>query len=575
MPIAAPRPRTWKLPDDAPPTDECARLAGVLGVSPLIAELLWRRGLTDSTAMDVFLSPNLRHLAAPGEYPGFAQAAEALAQGLTEGLPMAVWGDYDVDGVTATALVLDFLRQRGIDATHHIPDRINEGYGLNVPGVEALAARGVRLLMTVDNGITATEAVARARELGMRVVVTDHHLPGAEAPVAHAVANPRLDDCPCPHLAGVGVAFLVMAALNRLLPGEPLDMRPFLDLVALGTLADVVKLTGQNRILTKNGMLLIAEARRPGIFTLKEAAGYNPDAEMGAGQIVFGLAPRINAAGRLGKADLALKLLLAEDRTQARPLAVKLDAMNTERKREEERIADAALEQAQGQIDAHGEEELFGLVLHGADWHSGIIGIVASRVVERFHRPTLVLCTENGKLKGSGRSISEFDLHAGLSACADILAGFGGHRQAAGLSLDPARLGELVMRFDAVVREALGDVLPPPSMRVDAGLSFADIDHRLLKELALLQPFGMGNPEPVFHHRATVREHRVFGANHVNLALTDAGGVSLQAKAWRQAETLGPDLVGNSVRLAFCPKINTFGGLASIELHLKDLQHDQ
>lgn len=537
-----------------------------LGVSPLLTALLWQRGLRGLRDMDVFLSPGLRHLANPREFPGLEDAARILAQGLGQGLPMAVWGDYDVDGVTATALVTDVLGQRGHAVRHYLPNRMEEGYGLNLHGIEALAGQGVRLLLTVDCGIASNAEIARARELGMTVVVTDHHLPGSELPEAHGLCNPRLAPCPCESLAGVGVAFMLMAALNRLLPGEPCDMRDVLDLVALGTLADVVDLGGQNRILVKNGLLLIAEGRRPGIFALKEAAGYNPTAPMGAGQVVFGLAPRINAAGRLGQADLALELLLAKDRETARPLAARLDAMNSERKQEEEHITREAEEQAKSQLARQG------LVLASPGWHHGVIGIVASRMVEAFNRPVLILSEEDGLLKGSGRGIDEFDLHKGLCDCAQILVGFGGHRQAAGLKLLAERLEELREAFDRAVRAQIGDDPLPPSLKLDGLLSFDKIDHRLLRELELLQPFGMGNPEPVFlHSGAMVRAHRVFGTRHVSLDLRDEqAGVTLKAKAWRQAENLPRDIVGKAVSLAFTPKVNSYNGLDQIELHIKD-----
>jgi len=558
--------RTWIFRHSSQAPAETEAWAHELGISPLISALLWQRGLRSPGDMDVFLSPGLRHLAHPHDFPGLEQAARVLAQGLEQGLPMAVWGDYDVDGVTATALVKEVLGRRGYPVRHYLPNRMDEGYGLNIQGIETLADQGVRLLLTVDCGITSCAEIARARELGMTVVVTDHHLPGQTLPEAQGLCNPRLAPCPCESLAGVGVAFLLMAAVNRLLPGEPGDMRDVLDLVALGTLADVVDLQGQNRILVKNGLLLIAEGRRPGIFALKEVAGYNPTAPMGAGQVVFGLAPRINAAGRLGQADVALELLLTPDRDTARPLAARLDAMNSERKREEERITEEATEQARTQLHRQG------LVLASTGWHHGVIGIVASRIVEAFHRPVLILNEEQGLLKGSGRSIEEFDLHQGLSECAALLERFGGHRQAAGLTLRATEFQALREAFDQAVRAYIGDDPLPPRMKLDGLLPLGKIDQRLLRELELLQPFGMGNPEPVFlFSGAMVRDHRVFGGRHVSLDVRDeAAGVTLKAKAWRMADSLPRDIVGRPVSLAFTPKINTFNGIERIELHLKD-----
>ena len=558
----------------APATDAAddPRLADQLGVSPFLVRLLRSRGMASALEMDVFLSPNLRHLAPPESYPGLMQAAQALADGLAEGRTLCVWGDYDVDGVTSTALVLDFLGKRGIAARHHIPDRVSEGYGLNVANVERLAKEGVGLLLTVDCGIAATAEVARARELGMIVVVSDHHLPPEILPDAHAVCDPRLADCPCPDLAGVGVAFLLMAALNRLLPGTPADMREFLDLVALGTLADIVELTPQNRILVKNGLLMLKDAQRPGIHALKEAAGFNPVAPLNAGQVVFGLAPRINAAGRIGQAGDALALLLAKTRAEARPLAQKLDDLNRERRGEEDAIFEAACAQADTL------QHRPGLVVAADDWHPGVVGIVASRLVERHHKPTLVLTREGADFKGSGRSTEDFDLFAGLTACAGHLSHFGGHRQAAGLRVAADRLDALRDAFDAAVQAQLGKAPEAPRLCLDSILPFADISHTLLRELELLEPFGPGNPEPVFcSERVQVEGYNLFGKDraHVKLLLREPdSGVAMQAKAWRMAKSLSRTLAGKTVRAAFQPRIDTYSGVPTIELTLRDVRPD-
>ncbi len=551
---------------------EDTRLAGTLGVSTFLVRLLRTRGLASATEMDVFLSPHLRHLAPPESYPGMAEAASVLAQGLAEGRTLCVWGDYDVDGVTSTALVLDFLRGRGIAARRHIPDRVGEGYGLNIEHVERLAAEGVGLLLTVDCGIAAGAEVARARELGMTVVVSDHHLPPQTLPEAHAVCDPRLGPCPCPELAGVGVAFLLMAALNRLLPGAPSDMREFLDLVALGTLADIVELTPQNRILVKNGLLLLKDAKRPGIHALKEAAGFDPAAPLNAGQVVFGLAPRINAAGRIGQAADALALLLATTRAEARPLAQKLDALNRERRSEEDGIFEAASVQAEG----------FGhrptLVVAQEGWHPGVVGIVASRLVDRFHKPALVLTREGDEWKGSGRATEDFDLYAGLAACEAELAHFGGHRQAAGLRLALDRLEALRDAFDAAAVAQLGRTPAGPSLPLDALLPFCEISHGLLRELEMLEPFGPGNPEPLFvSERVQVEGYDLFGRDraHVKLLLREpASNVAMRAKAWRMAKSLPRSLAGKSVRVAYQPRIDAWSGVPSIELTLRDLKPD-
>ncbi|HDQ40869.1 MAG TPA: single-stranded-DNA-specific exonuclease RecJ [Desulfonatronum sp.] len=559
--------KLWRFRSQSAPAKAERELASSLDISPLLVRLLWARGLRTANDIDLFLSPGLRHLAMPDQWSGLNHAAEVVARALSLGKKAAVWGDYDVDGITATALLLHFFQKRGILLEHHIPHRQAEGYGLNIAGIEALASRDVGLLITVDCGIGNCREVARARELNMTVVISDHHLPDRELPPANAIMNPKLGSCPCPHLAGVGVAFLLAAVLNRMLPGEPMDMRQFLDLVALGTLADVVQLTGQNRILAKNGLAILKDGRRPGIYALKEVCGYKPTAVLDEERVGFGLAPRINAAGRLGHAETALQLLLTENLDQARELAKELDTYNARRKT----IGRAILEQAQSM--AREQADQFALVLYASAWHEGVIGIIASKIAESCYRPAIVLTDdESGGLKGSGRSIPEFHLHEGLAACRDLLVGFGGHSQAAGVRLSRNNLEAFQERFDAVAGKAFQHQKPKPTLVLDAALGFGQVDFDLLKELELLAPFGPDNPKPVFlSPQVVVRNRKTIGTDHVFLDLRDEhAGVTLRAKAWNQAAVLPQSIAGKNMVLAFTPKFNEYNGVASIELALRD-----
>lgn len=557
--------------EQSPPVPEdLPAWAGRLEISDLLARFLWQRGLHDPDSMRVFLNPVLRGLAPLTAWSGLSDAARVLAEELLRGRRLCVWGDYDVDGITSTALVLDFLARHGFSARHHIPNRLSEGYGLSREIISRLAADGVGILLTVDCGISDVESVAYAKSLGLTVIVTDHHLPAEEVPAADGLFNPRLGSCPCPTLAGVGVAFLLMAAVNNELhaAGRPkADLRDLLDLVALGTLADVVELGGQNRILVKNGLLKIGEGRRVGIAALKTACNFSPTAALGAGQVVFTLAPRINAAGRLGSSAAALELMLTTCRRRAAELAAELSRLNAERRDEEERILHEAMRQAEEQAAAGA----MGLVLHSPGWHPGIIGIVASRVVESLHRPTVVLSTVDSHLKGSGRSVPGFDMHGAFNLCSDLFIGFGGHKMAAGLSLPPDRLEAFRRRFDELAAGGLGSSPQEAECRIDSELSFAQVDFDLLKELEMLQPFGMGNAEPVFAS-PPVRVKNMRGRpGFMLLELKDeTSGLTLFAKAWRGLADMPASLRGKSIRIAYTPRIDRYNGAAAVELRMKD-----
>lgn len=516
--------------------------------------------------MEIFLSPGLRHLPPLEGWPELIGCAELLARELDQKRTLAVWGDYDADGITATAILIHFFKKRGIPALAHIPERLQQGYGLNQEGLVALKEQNVDLIITVDCGISNIQEIERAKELGLEVFVTDHHLPGPKLPRARTIVNPCLGDCPYPQASGAAVAFLLAAALNRILPGEPVDIRDYLDLAALGTIADIVELNRTNRILVKNGLLSLGEARRPGIFALKEICNLPPTAPLGSSQVSFGLAPRINAAGRMGAPETALQLLLAPDLSTARPLAAELEKHNQQRRHIEKKTIEEATRQATSLSDD------LGLVLYSPDWHKGIVGIAASRIVEQFNRPTLLLTKDGDRLSGSGRSISAFDLHQGLKTCSGLLVNYGGHRMAAGLSLKEEDLEELRKTFNRSVQNCFGDSLPPPTVEMDAGLGLGRVDLTLVQELDLLQPFGQGNPQPVFWSPSlSVTKHRYFGQNHVSIEVRDnRAGVNMLGKAWRQAETLGPEVKGQDIQLAFTPKLNLYNGLTSIDLQIKD-----
>ncbi len=560
---------SWQLQEVPVSEDFLARRAQELNISATLCRLLYQRGMTTYQDMHFFLSPGLRYLPALETWPRLQEGADVIASSVASGQKIAIWGDYDVDGITSTALLREFFAHRGIEPRCYLPHRVQDGYGLNTAGIETLAREGVQTLITVDCGVSDHCEISRAKELGMRVVLTDHHLPGKDLPDAHVIINPKSSGDQHNELSGVGTVFFLAAALNRTLPGPSMDIRELLDLVALGTLADVVPLDSTNRILVKNGLLLLNQAQRPGIYALKEAAGFGGSDLLGAGEVGFGLAPRINAAGRLDDPSMALELLLCQDLEKARQIAGKLNRLNQQRKKTEDHI----LEQAREQVTRFTEDS--GLVLFDPDWHPGVLGIVASRLAEEFYRPCFVLTQEDGLIKGSGRSISGFNLYQGLCSLQSELSGFGGHKLAAGLSMSPEKLENFREEFKRVTREWLGPVPLKKELTLDGLLDFKTLTPEFLQELELLQPFGPENPRPVFlSPPLKVLDQSLFGNDkHVRFLLQDTeSGTNLRGQFWREGARWGQkSLRGKHIVLAYTPAINNYQGLISIRLNIKEI----
>jgi single-stranded-DNA-specific exonuclease len=477
---------TWTLAPCAPL--EAAGLAAELGLSELTASVLVRRGLSDPAAARTFLAGELPPHD-PFQLGDMALACERIRTAVARRERICVHGDYDVDGICATALAVLTLRELGGQVDWHLPSRFDEGYGVSATTIERLADEGCGLVLTVDCGITAVQEVAQARALGLDVIVTDHHRPGAELPDCPIVAT-RPSSYPFPELCGTGV---VLKLAQALLGVDSEGARKHLDLVALATIADVVPLVEENRSLAISGLRALAHTSTPGLRALMRSAGVDP-ATVDAGAVGFRLAPRINAAGRLGHPRAALELILTEDAGRAERLAEQLDALNRERQLVEERILRAAV----AQVESWPEERqgARGYVLAAEDWHEGVIGIVASRLVERFHRPCVLIAGgEEGLWKGSGRSIPAFDLHGALAACSGQLERFGGHRAAAGLSIRPERVEAFADAFAAQAELALGDEDLRPVIAVDAVVPRGvPLTLDLCAELRRLAPFGLGNP---------------------------------------------------------------------------------
>ncbi len=551
-----------------------ARLGKELSLHPLAARVLAARGLADPAAAGRFLAAKLSDLPDPFAMKGMERAVERIAGALARSERIACYGDYDVDGVTSTVLLSGLLRAAGGDVVTYVPHRLVEGYGLNGAAVAKLAERGVKLLVTLDCGITSVEEVRAAAALGLDTVVVDHHTVPVELPAAAAILNPHQPGCGYPdkELAAVGVTFALCMALRRRLREagrfgaarpEP-NLREALDLVALGTIADVVPLTGVNRILVRQGLLELAAERRPGVKALKRVAGVPPGVPVAAGQVGFRLAPRLNAAGRLDDAGRGVRLLATGDAEEARRLAEELDGENRSRQEIERRILDEALEAAAARVRAGAR----GLVLWREGWHPGVVGIVASRVVERFHRPAVLVGLDGAAGKGSGRSVEGFHLYDALAACAPHLTRFGGHRHAAGVTVQAAALEPFREAFERHAAERLSPEQLVGRCRIEGRLDPADATERAALDLEKLAPFGAGHPEPVFAFTGRPTRARTVGAGGVHLKLGFAPGLDAIGFHLGEQAALCQGEVEAAVTLGF----DEWDGTRRLQLKLRDLR---
>ena len=570
-------------------------LASRLEISPLLAQCLVNRGLSEPSAIENFLRPRLKQLADPFLLPDMDKAVARLLRARELGESLVIFGDYDVDGVTSTTLLQQVLRAFGLQANVYLPHRMDEGYGLSRDGVEnCLKKYPTNLLLAVDCGSTAVETIAWLRERGVDVIVLDHHQISSPPPAAVALVNPlsmsreskvesrepdtagsrrpsTLGPRPSIELCSVGLAFKLAHALVKRgremnLPGAvDYDLRPLLDLVALGTIADLVPLTGENRILVSAGLERLNATERPGLIALKQVALC--PAQLTTFDVGFQLAPRLNASGRLETAEESLHLLLAEDMEEAMPLAQRLDSQNRERQKIERTIA----EEVSGAIRARFNPETDYVIVEGQLlWHIGVVGIVSSRVLNEFYRPTFIIGGEGGNWRGSGRSIVGFDLAAALRECDDLLVRHGGHAMAAGLTIHPDNLDAFRTRLNSIAKRTLKREDLQPPLRLDAEVNLGDITLDTLAELDRLKPMGQGNPAVQFYVRNITHQRPLqrMGAEkqHVKLWLTD-GKTSHEAVWWNAGKESLP--VGR-FDLAFAPQINDYNGRRTVQLKVLD-----
>ncbi len=574
--------RQWVI---KPADDRCEQLAKSLKVSPLLAQVLINRGITDSGEASVFLRPRLTELIDPDQMPGIEPAIRRLKQAISNTEKITVYGDYDVDGITGVAILWQVLTILGADVDYYIPHRIDEGYGLNTEAIENLAKSGTKLLVTVDCGVTAFDSAERAAQLGLDLVITDHHQPDIKLPQATAIVHPALQESyPNQDSAGAMVAFkLAWAIANEFNSGRRLEprLREFMlnatSLAAMGTVADIVDLRGENRVLTSYGLKALPDCKLSGIEALIETAGLTGHS-LDSFHIGFRLAPMLNAAGRMGHARLAVELLTSDSPTRSMQIAEYLKEQNGLRQQCERKIFKQACEMIVERDMNHPDRK--SIVLASENWHTGVIGIVASRIVDKFYRPTIMINAadaENGIAQGSGRSIPGFCLLSGIRACSQHLSSFGGHKMAAGIRIETEKVEKFAAEFEEYAKQNLNENDVAAKLHIDAAVPLETFRKETVTELQLLGPFGQGNPEPTFATkgvRLASPPRRVgAGREHLQLTITD-NTTAIRCIGFRFGKLEKKLLETEFFNVAYQPQINTYNGNSNVQFVLTDIRFE-
>lgn len=553
-----------------------AELAAQLGVSPIIADLLLARGYRDLDSANSFLNPSRDQLHDPFLMRGMAEAVERLLRAIDQHEPILIYGDYDVDGTTGTAVLLRALRMLGATAGYHVPHRFTEGYGIQQPALEKAAKEGYKLVVSVDCGIRAHEPLVWARDNGLDIIITDHHLPDEDegSPPALAVLNPNQHGCDYPdkNLAGVGVAFKLIHALFRE-RGKEAAVPGFLKMVAIGTVADVAKLVGENRAIVALGLSDLPRAVNHGLRALIEIAGCGDDSEMTAYDLGFRIGPRINAAGRMDAARAVVELFEAKEKEEARRLAEHLDTRNRERMEAQREIFNRAIEE----FESSGTDLslCYAAVIAGDGWHRGVIGLAASKIAERLNRPCVVISLDGDTGHGSARSIEAYHLFDGLTSCRDLLEKFGGHSHAAGLSIRRDRIADFRRRLNEHAASCLTEEDLEASLSIDAEIDANELGFQLSQDLQALEPFGAGNPRPVFltQNFRVLSEPQIIKEQHLKLRVAGANNRPMEAIWWRGIEEVErPPQMNDRVDLAYEFEANRWQGDIRLQLNVRDMR---
>ena len=536
-------------------------------ISELLAAVLVNRNIIEDEDVKLFLNPTRSDFHDPYLMPDMKQAVDRIIKAIEKNEKTIIYGDYDVDGITSITVLTRFLKERGLDVSSYIPNRLDEGYGLNKEAIKNIADEGYKLIITVDCGISGTEEVKYAYSLGMEVIVTDHHEPLEELPEALAVIDCKRKDSKYPFssLAGVGVAFKLAQAIGIKLNLEEKEYLKFLDIVCIGTISDIVPLIDENRVIAKLGLKLVEQTRSPGVKALLNAAAYK---DINSNTVSFGIAPRINACGRMGHERDALDLFLTENIVEANRITEKLNEYNKKRQDIEKRMFEEAVQI----IEQENLKEKNAIVLGGENWHHGVIGIVASKITELYYKPSILICFEGEDGKGSGRSIPGFDLHAALCTSSNYLEKYGGHEMAVGLSLKKSMFEDFKTNFEELAKNSHTEEFIPV-IKVDKEINLKDITIDNVKSLSLLEPFGESNKTPIFIYKnLRIDSIRALSeGKHLKLTLKD-GNTIINAIGFNMGEYSEEYLIGDRIDVVGILEINSFNGVENVQINMKDIR---
>ena len=536
-------------------------------ISLLLASILASRNIIDKKDVEIFLNPTRNDFYDPFEMPDMKEAADRCIKAIENNEKVCIYGDYDVDGITSVTVLKKFFKDRGLEVGYYIPNRLDEGYGLNKQAIEKIANDGYTLIITVDCGISSKEEVKYAYELGLEVIVTDHHEPPKELPECVAVVDCKRKDSnySCNHLAGVGVSFKLCQAISKGLNLDDKEYLKYLDIVCIGTISDIVSLTDENRVIAKLGLKLIGKTHNIGLKTLIKSCGFS---EINSASVSFGIAPRINACGRMGHEQEAIKLFLTEDENEAQEITEKLNKYNRERQDIEKKIYDEAIEL----IEKKKLSKNCSIIVGCKDWHHGVIGIVSSKITDKYFKPSILISFDGDEASGSGRSIPGFDLHEALNKTSEYLEKYGGHSMACGLSLKKSKFDDFVKAFEQVAQDEHVDQIQP-IIYIDKEITSKDMTLEIIDTLKLLEPFGEGNLVPFFVYKnLKVESIRLLSeGKHVRLTLKD-GNTVFTGIGFNMGDIAGDFIIGDKVDAVGQLEVNEFNGMRNIQLNLKDVR---